>query len=192
MSKIGIFLVCCLFIMYFFSIGAAIQQFSEDQRGMNTQEYYLYHNIQTSDLIVRGSLYDFNSSNEHGNIETSGHLVIQEILKQENISNISCGMTVDMYVPGGTVGNITACSEEFGCPIPGPGPYEGIFYLSNWDLSGKKRYFQKTVISLPIDIIKQAIYNVERGEPVKLPDLSLAAQYANNRKNKDSNRTLIS
>jgi hypothetical protein len=176
--------MCCFLAVSLISIGEASHIASDDRQGMNTQEYYLYDNIHLSDLIVRGTLYNTKSFLNNGAIETSSEINIKEILKQENISNITNGMTIEGYVQGGTVGNITACIEGEGCPRTDPGPYEGIYFLRKWDLSGKGRYYLLDSSHLSIDSINQAISNAEKGSPIKLPDMSLAAQLEREREKK--------
>ncbi len=176
MKKITVSIICCLFIFFMSTVGDASISLSDDTQGMNNQEYYLYHNIQLSDLIVKGTLYDFKTFNNNGNIETSGLLNIQEILKQGNISNITVGLTIPVYVRGGTVGNITTLSGDGGFVREFTGSHDGIFFLIKWDLSGKGRFYRLPVYMPSIDLLKESISNVNAGAPVKLPDMSLAAQ----------------
>ncbi len=76
------------------------------------------------------------------------------------------------------------------CPTPKSGSFEGIYYLAKWDLSGKGRYYRLYSASYPIDIVKQAISDVDKGLPIKLPDLSLAGQIEREEKGIVSDATI--
>jgi hypothetical protein len=176
MKKSTIFIFFFLLIVLLITFGEASIYIPEDTLGMNSGEYSFYQKIQSSDLIVTGTSFDTKSFNDNGSIQTSSKILIKEILKEENISTVTSGMTIEAYVLGGTVDNISACLDDALCPPPHSGSYEGVFFLINRDISGKGRYYSIDSSSLSIDILKQAISDVKRGLPVKLPDLSLSAQ----------------
>ncbi|WP_146199761.1 IPT/TIG domain-containing protein [Methanospirillum stamsii] len=105
-------------------------------------------------------------------------------MKQSNTSNITEGMTIEEYVFGGTVDNKTTCAGNI-CPIPVPDEtFEGIYFLGNWDPWGKGRYYKFKSSSRSIDEIIPAIANAEKGLPIKLLDMSIAAQDERERQKK--------
>lgn len=112
MKIIIIWIVYCLLAMSLTSVGEASMFASGDTKGMNNGEYRYYQEIQSSDLIVRGISHDAKSFFNNGTIESSSQILIQEILKQRNTSNVTLGMTIDSYVLGGTVGNKTVCPSD--------------------------------------------------------------------------------
>lgn len=176
MIRIIVSIICCILVFSSITNGETSQTTPYDKSGMNDGEYKLYQDIMLSDIIVYGTLYDSKSSLNNGNIETSSKLYIKNILKPGNESNVSSGMTIDVFVLGGTVDNLTDCIVGEGCPRPGQGPYEGVFLIKHWDLSEKGRFFILPATPPPLDILKQAIFNTESGLPVKIPDMSLATQ----------------
>ena len=178
------FLIIILFIPY---IEASQISFG-DKMGMSDLDYQFYEDIRRADLIVQGTLYDGKSLIINGStipVQTEGKIYIKEILKQNNNSNITEGMIIDEYQFGGTINNETTCYNEI-CPRPKPDDsFEGIYFLNNWDLSGKGRYYKFKNSIRSIDELKTAIDKAEKGLPIELMDMSDAAQYEREQKKKE-------
>ncbi|PWR72506.1 hypothetical protein ACKUB1_11180 [Methanospirillum stamsii] len=188
MKNITICLIFCLFIILFVPYIEASQIYIGDKMGMNDLNYHYYENIRGVDLIVQGTLYDMKSVHVNGTgIETEGKIYIKEILKQSNNSNVTEGMIINDYVFGGTINNETTCYNDI-CPRTEPdASYEGIYFLNNWDLSGKGRYYLIETSSRSIDELKPAIANAEKGLPIELIDMSYTAQNEREQKKRDNN-----
>ena len=180
MKKITLGLLFCLIIILFVPYVEASQFYCENKMGMNELECQLYENIRSADLIVQGTHYDIQSVIINGStnpVQTEGKILIKEILKQSNTINATEGMIIDAYEFGGTIDNeSTTYNGIYVIPESGAS-YEGIYFLNNWDLSGKGRYYRFKISSLPIDILKTAIDKAEKGLPIELPDMSFVAQY---------------
>ncbi|WP_181391524.1 hypothetical protein ACKUB1_11205 [Methanospirillum stamsii] len=180
MKNITLGLIFCLFFILFVPYIEASQISFGDKMGMSDLDYHLYEDIRGADLIVQGTLYDAKSLIINGStipVQTEGKIFIKEILKQSNTINATEGMIIDAYEFGGTIDNeSTTYNGIYVIPESGAS-YEGIYFLNNWDLSGKGRYYRFKISSLPIDILKTAIDKAEKGLPIELPDMSFVAQY---------------
>lgn len=179
-----------LFIFGLISAGEASQyQLENIPNGMSNTDANLYQDILTADLIVRGTLYDqisFENPFSDNETQTEGKIDIKEILKQANKSHVTEGMTIKEYMLGGTIGNISVCNDQYGCPRSNPTPHEGIYFLGFFDSSGQGRYSFHKVNSLPLEDLIPAIYNVEHELPIKTSDRTLFATLKRELEKKDN------
>jgi hypothetical protein len=67
-----------------------------------------------SDVIIYGKIVDVKSqwNTQNTQIETIAQVQTSDVLKNTNGSNVSSGSTIQVIVPGGTVGNQTEWTED--------------------------------------------------------------------------------